>query len=112
MTVMIRSLWSWLLSRLGLQQQRFTTMYVEDLPESLDRSTLYVVGESGHNWYAAMVCPCGCEATLHMSLLANSRPRWYLVEHANGTVSLEPSVWRQTGCRSHFFLRYSLIVWC
>jgi hypothetical protein len=59
-----------------------------------------------------MLCPCGCGETLHMSLLPDSHPKWKLLRHDDGTVSLHPSVWRTKGCRSHFFLRNGMIVWC
>ncbi|MFX8036043.1 DUF6527 family protein [Acinetobacter baumannii] len=26
--------------------------------------------------------------------------------------TLSPSIWRSKGCRSHFFVREGLIVWC
>jgi len=75
---------------------------VEELPDSLDAKSVYLVGEGGYLWFAAMSCPCGCGSVLHMNLLAESRPRWKVTEHATGTVSLAPSVWRTRGCRSHF----------
>jgi len=33
-------------------------------------------------------------------------------EHADGSVSLYPSIWRRAGCRAHFFVKRSTIVWC
>lgn len=44
-----------------------------------------------------MLCPCGCGQTLHMSLLAEDRPRWEVTVHDDGTPSLHPSVWRRWG---------------
>lgn len=85
---------------------------VEELPDELDDKTLYAVGEAEYLWFAAMVCPCGCGETLHMSLLPDERPRWKLIEHPDGTASLTPSVWRVKGCRSHFWLRRGMIKWC
>lgn len=85
---------------------------VEKLPEELDGKILYVVGEAEYLWFAAMVCPCGCGETLHMSLLPDERPRWKLIEHQDETASLTPSVWRVKGCRSHFWLRRGMVEWC
>lgn len=85
---------------------------VTELPEGLAARKLYVVGEGEHKWYTAMLCPCGCGATLHMNLLPESRPRWRLSEHRDGTATLHPSVWRTKDCRSHFFLRRGAVDWC
>ena len=85
---------------------------VEELPDQLDQKMVYILGEGKYRWFAAMVCPCGCGATLQMSLLPDAKPRWRLIEHPDKTISLEPSVWRQIGCRSHFFLRRGSIEWC
>jgi hypothetical protein len=46
-----------------------------------------------------------------MNLMSDTRPRWELTEHRDGTVSLHPSVWRKKDCRSHFFLRHGDIEW-
>lgn len=83
-----------------------------EVPDALRPRTLYVVGENGHRWFAAFLCPCGCGAVIQASLLPNSRPHWQLSEHLDGTVSLHPSVWRTKGCRSHFVLKRGRIRWC
>ena len=104
-------LWAWLRSWFVRKPKPRRTVYLEELPDVLDARAVYVLGQGKHRWFAAMACPCGCGATVEVSLLADARPRWRLVEHRDGTVSLEPSVWRQIGCRSHFFLRRGLIQW-
>jgi hypothetical protein len=67
----------------------------ERLPRKLKRRVLYVVQEDGFEEQAAMICPCGCGAVLHMNLLPDERPCWKLTRHDDRTVSLAPSVWRQ-----------------
>lgn len=88
------------------------TIFTGELPDVLDPRTVYVVGEGPHLWFVALVCPCGCGETLQMSLHPNGRPMWRLTRHADRTVSLRPSVWRQVGCGSHFFLRRGRVEWC
>lgn len=88
-----------------------TITNVEELPDSLDATKIYVVGESSHQWFVAMLCPCGCGETLHMSLMEGS-PRWTLTEQSDRTATLNPSVARIKGCHSHFFLKRGLIEWC
>jgi hypothetical protein len=84
---------------------------VEELPDRLELGIVYVVGEGGYLWFVAMICPCGCGETLHMNLMSHSRPRWEVIKHNDGSVTLDPSISRLTGCRSHFFLRRCQIVW-
>lgn len=86
--------------------------HVEDLPDRPKASTLYIAGEGANAWAAAMLCPCGCGEVIRLNLLREVRPRWDVREHADGAVSLEPSVWRQKGCKSHFILRRGMIIWC
>jgi Family of unknown function (DUF6527) len=85
---------------------------MEELPDELSPDVVYVAGEKGNHWFVAMLCPCGCRETLHMGLLADTRPRWRLTIHEDNTASLHPSVWRQVGCRSHFFIVRGQIRWC
>lgn len=108
----LRRLWAWLRGRRRPRPAPFATEAVDDLPDDLLPRTLYLAGEGGHRWCAALVCPCGCGEVIQLNLLRAVRPRWEVVEHRDGTVSLEPSVWRQKGCRSHFFLRRGQVEWC
>lgn len=75
-----------------------------ELPEQVEAHTLYVIGQGNHRWSAALQCPCGCGAIVHVSLAKERRPRWEVVQHRDGTVTLYPSVRRITGCRSHFIV--------
>ena len=81
------------------------------MPDQVESGVLYLVGEGPHLWFAAFLCPCGCGEAIQLSLSPDSRPRWGVEEHSDGTVSLSPSVWRVRGCRSHFFLRRGHIAW-
>lgn len=105
---------SWVIARSWLLHRHipFNILYVLELPEALDAGRLYVVGENGHQWFAAILCPCGCGATLQLNLQPDARPRWMLKVHWDDTPSLHPSVWRVKDCRSHFFLRRGLVEWC
>jgi len=102
----------WVASCFKQAPKPLRTVHLEELPEHLETGAVYVLGEGAHKWFVAFVCPCGCGATLQMSLLPDAEPRWRLIEHADMTISLEPSVWRRVGCRSHFFLRKGWIEWC
>lgn len=91
--------------------RRLTVSRVDGLPDRLSTRILYVVGERGQDWYAALRCPCECGAVIDLNLVPPGRPLWILTEHRDGTPTLQPSVWRQVECRAHFFVRRGLIVW-
>ena len=78
-------------------------------PTSSNR-TLFAIGENEHLWYVLLlVCPCGCGAAIALNTLPDDAPRWRLEEREDGPTLL-PSVWRTTGCRSHFILRPGQVV--
>jgi len=104
----LRWLWSWR----PFRKSRWIGVAVDDVPDDLRKYCVYLIGEDGKLWQVAMLCPCGCSAVIQLCVLPDSRPSWSVSMHADGTVSLSPSVWRTTGCRSHFFLRGGKIDWC
>lgn len=112
-------IWAWLLSWLrwpGSPQRKappYRTVVVQEaLPTMLDPATLYIVEDDGYQEQAAMVCPCGCGSTLNMNLLPDERPCWKVTCHPDGSASLHPSVWRQKGCRAHFWFKEGRVLWC
>jgi len=81
-----------------------------EFPARLKKRVLYVLTEDGTPWQASLICPCGCKATLELNLLPDERPLWS-VKHAPRGPTVHPSVWRQVGCRSHFFIRDGRVFW-
>lgn len=61
---------------------------------------------------AALNCPCGCGETIELMLMEGVQPRWDITIDTNNRPTLHPSVWRKTGCRSHFWIHGGEIVWC
>lgn len=58
-----------------------------------------------------IACPDGCGEHLTINLDSRAGPAWRC--YGNGPdVSLFPSVWRDSGCRSHFIIWRSRIYWC
>jgi hypothetical protein len=108
----LQQIWQFLTRWRYREKEIWKPLWVEDLPEKPQPKKVYIAGENEHLWYAAMQCPCGCQEILYMSLMPDGHPKWTLTKQANGTISLHPSVWRQVGCRSHFFLRSGKIQWC
>lgn len=105
---LLRASLSWVARRLG----RHTVDFVDEEPDTPAPRTVYVVGEDGHQWFAAFGCPCGCGETIKLSLVPGDRPGRRIRRHWDGTASLTPSVWRQVGCQSHFWLRKGRTDWC
>jgi hypothetical protein len=89
----------------------FEASVSEKFPTVLSPANSYLVGEQ-KPWSAALVCPCGCKDVIQLSLLPNDSPKWTATSDRKGMPTLSPSVWRTTGCRSHFFLRQGSIVRC
>jgi len=106
---MIKKLWNifhgWL-------QPVFRISRVTEKPERMEPHTVYVIGEDGAYWAAVFVCPCGCRADIWLNLIEHEkRPIWTVGGKSGGKANISPSVWRQTGCRSHFFIKKGKVVW-
>lgn len=84
----------------------------DTLPDILPLRNLALAREDGEDWCVGMRCPCGCGQRLEMMLLNEVKPRWDAKIDAQGRVTLHPSVWLRTGCRSHFWLREGKVIWC
>ncbi|WP_420884462.1 DUF6527 family protein [Amnimonas aquatica] len=67
--------------------------------------------DAGEHWSVGFQCPCGCGDIIELLLLPAVRPHWALSVDGLGRPTLYPSVWRTTGCRSHFWLRQGRTVW-
>ena len=106
---MVVKIWRWLSLTLG-QARRYRTVRVSELPGSIKKHRLYLVGDDDAYWFAALLCPCGCGSSIQLPLVGR-RPRWKVNMHKNGYCSLTPSVWRTTGCKSHFFLVQGKVRW-
>jgi hypothetical protein len=59
----------------------------------------------------AIACPDGCGEVLTINLDRRAGPAWRCYA-AGEDVTLYPSVWRTTGCESHFIVWRSKIYWC
>jgi len=88
----------------------YAVQRVPEIPDRLKARTLYLLG-AADPWSAALLCPCGCHETIHISLLANESPSWRIDFNKTNEATLDPSIWRKQGCKSHFFIRNSRIVW-
>ena len=84
----------------------------DTLPETMPRRNLVLMQDIGENWSVGMHCPCGCGEIIELMVDPGIKPHWSVSVDASGKPTLQPSVWKQTGCRSHFWVREGKIVWC
>jgi hypothetical protein len=87
------------------------TVVVEEVPDSIEPGAFYLLGKGQKPWAAVFQCPCRCDATIELNLLAETRPCWRVRRHWDSSPSLWPSVNGFVGCRSHFWLEKGLIRW-
>lgn len=109
-------LWAWFLSLIRGHPRRgedllYTTRTSTDEPDQLEPLVVYLTGENEHLWHATFLCPCSCGEVIRLNLLTDDEPCWSVHLSRRG-VSFKPSIWRTTGCRSHFFLQSGRILWC
>jgi len=57
-----------------------------------------------------MLCPCGCGDVQVINLDLRVGPAWTFYQNRAG-ISLYPSVWRESGCESHFVVWNDRIIW-
>ena len=81
---------------------RYAIRRVSEIPDRLKDRPLYVMGKP-KPWSVALLCPCGCKETIHISLLENDSPSWSLQIGRRNKPSLEPSIWRREGVSLAFF---------
>jgi hypothetical protein len=92
--------------------RRLIVVEGDTLPSRLPRRNIVLAREDGDDWTIGFRCPCGCGETIELAVIEGARPRWDFSADAKGKPTLSPSVWRQIGCRSHFWLRGGRIQWC
>lgn len=58
-----------------------------------------------------MICPCGCGDNIILNMDTRVGPAWRLYQNSKG-LTVFPSVWRESGCQSHFIIWNNKIYWC
>jgi hypothetical protein len=100
-----------LLDRFG-PARRLQIVAGDELPSSMPSRDIVLTRDDGEAWSVGMLCPCRCGATIEMLVVEGAKPRWDIEVDDKGRPSLRPSIWRNTGCRSHFWIRSGRVVWC
>jgi hypothetical protein len=68
------------------------------------------VRRGGRDRWLMINCPSGCGDIISLNLDPRSGKAWHLYERRN-KLTLYPSVWRDSGCKSHFILWGSSVDW-
>lgn len=69
-----------------------------------------VVVRRGIDRSLVMMCPCGCGSPITINLDSRVDKAWRVYSRRHG-LSLYPSVWRDSGCESHFVVWANRICW-
>lgn len=80
--------------------------------EQVAAGQLYCVVSASKPKWSLFRCPCGCGDVITLSLQAAHKPRWRVTNSDSGRPTLFPSVWRDKGCLSHFWLKDGRVFWC
>lgn len=107
----VRKWWRDTWARFG-PARRLVVIEGDSLPGSMPRRNLVLARDDGEDWCVGMRCPCGCGDVIELLVIAEAKPRWDVSADQKGRPSLSPSVWRKTGCQSHFWLRRGRVEWC
>ena len=68
-----------------------------------------VLVERGEPRWLMLCCPCGCGEIFPINLDSRAGPAWVLYRRSKSRFSIFPSVWRESGCRSHYVIWRSQI---
>ena len=83
----------------------------DSLPTSLPWRDVVIAREGEEEWCLGLRCPCGCGETIELMLLREAEPRWTANVDLSGRPTVHPSIWRQKGCRSHFWIHKGRVQW-
>ncbi len=81
-----------------------------DTAELLRQSGDAALVKRGRYRWLAMLCPCGCGDQLRINLDIGAGPAWNIYFFKR-SLTIYPSVWRETKCQSHFIIWRSHILW-
>jgi hypothetical protein len=62
--------------------------------------------------WAVLRCPSGCGDDVILNLDRRTGRAWSLYKGPGKLVSIYPSIWRDTGCGSHFIIWNNRVIWC
>jgi len=82
-----------------------------EIPFLLKQSGDLLIIKRGVVRSVVILCPCGCKEEITVNLDKRTTAAWNMYQKGN-KLTLFPSVWRDSGCRSHFIIWNDKIFWC
>lgn len=105
----IRSLWQAIWRR-NSYARVLEVASMDEVPKH-PRGSIYLVSRGGVMRWAVIACPCRCGHNIQVNLMKTVQPHWDF-KHRNGTLTLQPSLWRSIEtCGSHFFVEDNQVRW-
>lgn len=92
--------------------QQISDVEAPPLNELVQSGVFYRVMRIDRAKWALFLCPCGCRSVITLSLQHAHRPHWTVRASRDSRPSMRPSVWRDIGCRSHFWIEDGRVYWC
>jgi hypothetical protein len=84
--------------------------FLSEVPTKIPRRAILIISEGHNPDLIVFKCPCDCGDDIYLNILNDAKPRWdFKIKH--GLLNLTPSIWRKSGCKSHFFIRESRVIW-
>ena len=80
-----------------------------DVNDRLQRRGDAVLVRRDRPRWLIMMCPCGCNDIIPINLDERSGAAWEFYGDQTNGLSVFPSIWRDTGCKSHFIVWYGRI---
>lgn len=80
--------------------------------ETVKSGEFYHVVYAGLDYWVLFRCPCGCGELISLTLQESHNPHWKISPSGSSRPTLHPSVWRNKGCKSHFWVHDGFINWC
>lgn len=83
------------------------------IPNSdVEKGIIYCIAHRGKSRWLLLLCPCGCSDVITLSVQRGHIPRWSISVTAANLPTLHPSIWRDQGCFSHFWVKGGEVFWC
>jgi len=89
--------------------QKYSVIECSEQPDRLKDGVCYCLEDDGFAWAVKLKCPCGCGEAFVLNLVG-TRPLWK-ARVSKKRLSISPSIWRTTGCKSHFWIISGRIKW-
>jgi hypothetical protein len=82
-----------------------------EVPGSIRRHTIAIVGTVSAPKWALFECPCGTNHRVVLNLAPSQWPCW-TIEKRDAGINMAPSVDVREGRRCHYWVRGGRVTWC